>query len=328
MKERLVYIDQLKGFAILLVVMGHMYSQCFDNADAVYGIIYSFHMSLFFFLSGVVLNPNSFSFTDITSFCQKKVLGLILPFVFVGSMYVYYIGSNLSYEIHGMMKLGYWYLLVLLYMNILLVVYNKVSKSINKPSLVVDIILILIFWALLECARRYLIPDSWDSIFSYGQVCLFFVPFMLGVLFNKYKLAEKVFSKSAWFTFSLLFYVIIYFINHNIYNNYYSNLLTGISAIIFIGYLFYTALPKSNFVMDKLATIGQQSLYVYIFHFFFLQTAQMNSFGQYVRESGNYLLEFLVCIGLAIVVTILSIGVGFIIRQSKLLSLVLLGKTK
>lgn len=54
--EKFNYIDRLKGFAILLVIMGHMYLfPMHPNDDFIFRIICSFHMPLFLFLSGFVI---------------------------------------------------------------------------------------------------------------------------------------------------------------------------------------------------------------------------------------------------------------------------------
>ena len=60
MKHRLEYIDQLKGFAIFLVVTGHVLEYCLVSTDSGYEsvwhkLIYSFHMPLFAFLSGLFM---------------------------------------------------------------------------------------------------------------------------------------------------------------------------------------------------------------------------------------------------------------------------------
>ena len=55
MQQRIIYIDRLKGLAILLVVMGHVYVIALDLTDeVVYRVIGSFRMSLFMYLSGLV----------------------------------------------------------------------------------------------------------------------------------------------------------------------------------------------------------------------------------------------------------------------------------
>ena len=62
--QRFEWVDKLKGIAIVLVVLGHAISGSgvFDQDvipviwDVVYKVINSFHMPLFFFLSGFLYN--------------------------------------------------------------------------------------------------------------------------------------------------------------------------------------------------------------------------------------------------------------------------------
>lgn len=52
---RVQYIDRLKGLAIILVVMGHIFG--FNQPeDGINTFIYTFHMPLFMFLSGLVIS--------------------------------------------------------------------------------------------------------------------------------------------------------------------------------------------------------------------------------------------------------------------------------
>lgn len=57
MKERILYIDNLRAFAIMLVVMGHILQFTFGDSHGFdhpfFKFIYSFHMPLFFFISGM-----------------------------------------------------------------------------------------------------------------------------------------------------------------------------------------------------------------------------------------------------------------------------------
>ena len=54
MKERLVYIDILRAFAIFLVTLGHVTEYGGYGQGLLHGVIYSFHMPLFFAISGFV----------------------------------------------------------------------------------------------------------------------------------------------------------------------------------------------------------------------------------------------------------------------------------
>lgn len=57
MKERLIWVDSLKGWLILIVVLGHAIQYCLpESHDTNYwwNLIYSFHMPAFMAASGFV----------------------------------------------------------------------------------------------------------------------------------------------------------------------------------------------------------------------------------------------------------------------------------
>lgn len=58
-KERLPYIDSAKAIGILLVIIGHCES--INAIPYLRGIIYSFHMPLFFIISGMFIRPMLFT---------------------------------------------------------------------------------------------------------------------------------------------------------------------------------------------------------------------------------------------------------------------------
>lgn len=79
---RLLYIDNLKAFAITLVVLGHIvqFSYCPDTFDEnhLFRYIYSFHMPLFMALSGFCCR---FQDVPISVTLRKSTLTLLLPFL-------------------------------------------------------------------------------------------------------------------------------------------------------------------------------------------------------------------------------------------------------
>lgn len=72
-KERLKYLDITKGIAILLMVWGHRVVTY--SADDV-RLIFSFHMPLFFIISGYFLNRE----TPTELFIKKKARQLLSPY--------------------------------------------------------------------------------------------------------------------------------------------------------------------------------------------------------------------------------------------------------
>lgn len=94
-KQRLDWIDSLKGFAIICVVIGHvvkgliddhMFIDCSTWMNNTYNIIYSFHMPLFFVISGFLFNlayiKKTSNNTQIkTASYKRQLINLIILYI-------------------------------------------------------------------------------------------------------------------------------------------------------------------------------------------------------------------------------------------------------
>ena len=80
--SRISWIDFCKGIGIFLVVLGHTLR---DKNIVMY--IYSFHMPLFFFLSGIVFNSTKF---DWKTLLKSRFNSLLLPYVFFYLITLFY----------------------------------------------------------------------------------------------------------------------------------------------------------------------------------------------------------------------------------------------
>lgn len=69
------WVDIAKGIGIILVVMGHA---CCPKLP--HGIIYSFHMPLFFFLSGLFISRQCEN--DFLTYLRKNFRSLMLPYFY------------------------------------------------------------------------------------------------------------------------------------------------------------------------------------------------------------------------------------------------------
>lgn len=93
---RIKWIDMSRGVAIVLVVLGHV----IGNAQAastisghtweiIHDIIYSFHMPLFFFMSGCVNYKKSiFSYRDCIRTYGIRFASLLIPYVIFSTLYL------------------------------------------------------------------------------------------------------------------------------------------------------------------------------------------------------------------------------------------------
>lgn len=138
MVKRLNYIDYCKAFAITLVITGHIClfsinNGSVDDADnmRVYQWLTNFQMPLFFFLSGIVIKFRTNKIKDLFSLVYKKVRQLIVPFLFFGLLYTFYIGLNMNNFFESVMKQGYWYLLVLFELYVIYYFFTLIPISVG-----------------------------------------------------------------------------------------------------------------------------------------------------------------------------------------------------
>lgn len=100
-------IDVIKGIGIVLVIIGHISFGQNIIYKATKQYIYSFHMPLFFLVSGILMNIESFN--SIRQFIKKKMKTIIVPYLFFSliSFLVYVIVfdySTINDIKHGFIK--------------------------------------------------------------------------------------------------------------------------------------------------------------------------------------------------------------------------------
>jgi len=172
MKSRNNLIDAAKGLGILLVVLGHVIQANLPDPDdnIVFRLIYSFHMPLFMFLSGMVAKYGSWSNVS------KNIIRLVLPFVCW-----YIIGYFIKSAQHGdflnvqehFVKLvrnpdwGLWFLWVLFLCHCFFYIMYACQQRLGLAGL----ILVFLFIQVIPI-----------SIFGFSLLKLYFPYFVCGFL--------------------------------------------------------------------------------------------------------------------------------------------------
>lgn len=77
LKKRIEWVDMSRGFAMILVMLGHTYC-----AEGIRYWLYTFHVPLFFFLSGYVFSVKKYS--SFKEFLISKIKSLFVPMVTLG----------------------------------------------------------------------------------------------------------------------------------------------------------------------------------------------------------------------------------------------------
>lgn len=170
-KKRLDYLDMVKGIGIFFVVLGHM--QDISTTTRIW--ISSFHMPLFFIVSGLLMAVKDEPSKDIREVIRKKFKGLIIPYLWFSLSYfvidimnvlvvknidgiTFIVDTISSVTFYGMSVL--WFLPALFIASISFIYMKK--KLPDKFCLVLLIaIAILSYVAKLQIAKVYdLYADS------------------------------------------------------------------------------------------------------------------------------------------------------------------------
>lgn len=202
-KKRNSFIDELRGCAILLVVIGHILQFVIKVPldGFAFAAIYSFHMPLFMFLAGYSL---SLGHSDLKiAYVAKRMVCLFVSFFVWGGVMVYIVhnaGSLADVVLNPAYSL--WFLWVLAWITFFVWFGQKISLRLKSE---VGYALVILALAALD-----FVLDTWRFAFNLiATHCVFFV---IG-----YKLKNYWSGRSADFKFfvklcsALLFFTLILF---------------------------------------------------------------------------------------------------------------------
>lgn len=294
MNRRIDWIDATKGLAILLVVIGHTFREAMLETSWIcylmYNIIYSFHMPLFFSLSGYLLNRtrtrNAIKIKDF-SFMLQKINTLIKPFINYSILvYVLFYTANLipflgqilhnlnldliapveyfkaSFNGNNPYAFHLWYILVLFYMQTLAFVSNRVSLKLKFNFIWLFAIISFVLWNIrMLCAGQMTLIEM-----SFLRNTIYF---SYGMLMYEYNIKIKrniyvTLSISAWvYNFIFTFFLLNSFAGYD-YLYYIFNLIQMISVMIIINNFYRIGQILSN--NKYIVFLGKNSFTIYLFH--------------------------------------------------------------
>ncbi len=289
MSKRIGYLDIARGIGILLVVLGHNDFEAISLF--VHQVIYSFHIPLFFFLSGYFINT-SISFFD---FFKKRFNSLLRPYLF--TIFLIYF-TSISFEkmgfntaitriIKSLYGTGHyidwvqlWFLPELFVVSLYAFFFITLVSKLRNRWITWGILLATLALSLPFLKTFYPFPIS---IFG-KQYELYGLPFGLDLVFLSgfyFLLGNEIRQVTSEKTFDNVFlllgtgialvvlnYLFPYEIDFNI-RQYESFPVNTIEAII--GILFILALSRQIEVhMNRLASVfqylGNISLIILLFH--------------------------------------------------------------
>ncbi|WP_072530991.1 acyltransferase family protein [Bacteroides ilei] len=321
MINRILYIDKLKGFAILLVVMGHLTDKSMVNEGSILNaIIFSIHMPLFMFLSGIFAFNRNITFKNLL---YKRFLRLLMPYLFIGGGYVLMKDFGLQSALKSIG--GYWFLPTLFLCTMsgyLIVTLNKYIYK--KQGLYASEILIASIIWFIALALYFLLKRNNIMIPYFLNTIKMFPFFYIGSLYGRYEKIKAVINNNATLTISILLYILLFFYPVNIGFN-----VQGLFAIVICLQLFSkydTSIP------ERLSVIGKNSLEIYVFHWFLLPDLTFmnniqNPYNSNNLNNDNVILMFTVLSAIALIISVICIVISKVFKNSTVFSFLLFGIT-
>jgi fucose 4-O-acetylase-like acetyltransferase len=345
-KTHIEYIDVIKGFAIFLVVLGHMIAWNLPSwEDALttcpksmfwWSVIYSFHMPLFFFISGFLYHPFAKGAVYLKKYICSRFCTLVIPFFTIGVI---------AFLLSGKYSFSAWFLRTLFEMiviNLLLefIIYECREKSIFL-KVFIEILYYLIVFRLLQMSSTRLSGTNWFNIIDFGHLaCNNYLAFCFGAFFHRYRYLQHLADKNIIFTISLCMFVFLYWNQYVHYFNYsiwfLPSALIPISAIICVWYFFKNEC-KFRFFNKIFSLLGRRSLEIYLLHWYFQIIIPSLGFDyihvlsntdQYGMQIGVINLYLVLMIIVSIVVILGTLMLRKIISTSNILSFLILGRRK
>ena len=282
-----------KGIGIVLVVSGHLIKEGgfeFKGSIFLLDYIYSFHMALFFIISGIILarffDSSSINKTSLLDKCIKLSKRLIIPYFLWSIIYFILQGGSIDnkdslYEwvlciVSFRGRAPIWFLAALFWAEIIalfILYFTKAKKSYLIIFISLSVIVSVVLWHIYKviCISTIISIQYFTISFCRNFVCLAFV--LLGVLFSKFLLKDyNAFKLLVAFLFLMILSVLVFYLficKSNIHTFDFENIYIFylISICGSFGVLLLCKLLNCFFKIRLLQFIGIDSMGIMCFHY-------------------------------------------------------------
>ena len=194
-QERIAWIDLLKVYAIFLVVIGHIIQSIYQPANFddvfLFRLIYSFHMPLFFFISGYLSYKKKVDF----KWLKKRFVSYMIPFV-TWTFILFFItdrhkNSDLIQYIFLVIKYpdnSYWFLWTLFQCNLLFFIDEQILRFFEKEKSLVFRLVIYIFSLMLIRVSDKMLSGLFGLSLLFKHLFFFYLGYMHRYI---YEICEK-----------------------------------------------------------------------------------------------------------------------------------------
>lgn len=300
------WIDWAKAIGIYLVVVGHC---TFTNTN-IEGFIYTFHMPLFFLISGFLYKKEKLS---ITLYLKKLTNRLLVPYLFINLLITIWEltkfiirGNNefilIKEQLYGTL-LGIptkiisgptWFLLALFWCQLFMYIYIRLNKI--KYYSIVLMVSIIIF--LLKHYSNYSLFWGLDT-FPLGFLYFILMYYLKGPIYKLLKMKQQLHNIIA----SVLLFVVTFYLykingNSNLIlslfgKNFFLGFLgalTGSLGVLSLGY------SLNNITIPFVKTVFSSTILILGFHMAIMNFVELHIYNFSKHTMLNFIISLLVVI--------------------------------
>lgn len=270
MKQRINYIDALRGFAIFCVVLLHFSAWALDIRVniTIIELLESLFIPLFFFISGFIGYRKKVEANEMPNLLWNKTKTLLIPTIVFFLLSAWHFGFSPLGWLQPGTKAGYWFayvlfqLFVIYYIIKILLTITIIGKK--GELLIFPILLIALFTGL------YFIQETSIGDFLSINMVIYsgFVYFFSGLLAGRYKSQFLALQTNKYYLWGLAAFTII---EWNILPIHWS--IHNMCTTLLVFSLFYNNREWFNGqkkINKMLSYWGRNSLAIYFLHYWLL----------------------------------------------------------
>lgn len=310
--KRDLTLDYARGFAMVLIVLGHLYFYSGRwNCSWIYLICNTVHIPVFMYISGLLAHRSvdRYGFRKLVA---NRAVRLLLPLLSFYILWSIYNPENFIQIPIREFKRGFWFMIVLFEFMVSLSLIRRLSMITKIPSYVLN----LFFYGLIT-VYLLLIPKGnlFNILFCVNLFWHYYPFFMLGYYSYKILPFLKLYISPVYlFVFAVSIYCL------QVHGMKWMAPIGNLSSLLFLISVFRNGIrPLESFFVK----LGVYSLQIYMLHFTILFLVL-----RYLPIIDNRCLEFAIYLGVSLLIIIVTIGIARILMMSSLVSLLLFGIKK
>lgn len=344
MKQRLLYIDVLRGIAILIVIYSHILLFCvgYSETSALTNLLRLYFLNGFFFISGFMAYKTfTLSLLEMIKNIWKKITTLLIPTLITSGLYCAYVHGNPCSFLADPAKGGYWFTIALFIIMTIYTIEDFLIKKLKNRYL--QSVIILFVAGLIYSWHKTDMPSTaWANYLSLGGTSYYFPMFTIGVLCKKHielfhKYLDIPLVKTSIFLIAMFGALI----------GYIPLLITSITVVLSTYFIVKDILNihleinefqrYPNFkqlIFNNLQIIGQNTIEIYFLHYFLLFKMPQNVItfthsmykGDSVANHCSGIVEFGIYGSISIAIAFVCIGIHKVLTHVPYLSKLMFGK--